>query len=46
MNKQHENLEKKGVKAFIGKTMFGKKAKKALKKWTKEEKKEQAKESK
>lgn len=41
MNKRHEELEKKGVKEYIGKTMFGKKAKKALKKWTKEEAKEQ-----
>lgn len=41
MNKRHEELEKKGVTAFIAKTMYGKKAKKALKKWTKEEAKEQ-----
>lgn len=41
MNKQHEDLEKKGVKTYISKTMFGRKAKKAMSKWSKEEAKEQ-----
>ena len=45
-SQQHEELEKKGVEAYVNKTMFGKKAKKTLKKWTSEEKKEQEEEKK
>lgn len=44
MNKQHEELEKKGVKSLINQTFYGKKkpkGKKLLKKWQKEENDEQ-----